>query len=319
MRRALLLIASALVLFGAGCTKTAPITVTNSLGDYDIAQIYIYPADQANRGEDLQAADLTPGQSAVFQFVPGNYNILIIDEDDDSYFFENLTVPKEGLTKAITLDDLNWDHQHVGSGHYPLTITNDLVDYDIWYLYIDPGPSQSFQTVERRVDYDIWYLYIDPAGTGPANECMGSNIVYTGDKITVWVEPGSYDIQVVDDTDFTYTYEAFAVSETAATLTVMPEDIDTPRPPAIPTTVTIVNDLGNYDIHYVYVSRTIDPWGDDRLGASTLAPGESIDVDITTGAWDMKVEDEDGDTYTLWGQEIGPEGFVWNVTLDQID
>jgi len=205
MRRALLLIASALVLFGAGCTKTAPITVTNSLGDYDIAQIYIYPADQANRGEDLQAADLTPGQSAVFQFVPGNYNILIIDEDDDSYFFENLTVPKEGLTKAITLDDLNWDHQHIGSGHYPLTITNDLVDYD------------------------IWYLYIDPAGTGPANECMGFNIVYTGDKITVWVEPGSYDIQVVDDTGFTYTYEAFAVSETAATLTVMPEDIDTPR------------------------------------------------------------------------------------------
>ncbi|HOR06779.1 MAG TPA: hypothetical protein PLX54_01375 [Candidatus Fermentibacter daniensis] len=294
MRRALLLIASALVLFGAGCTKTAPITVTNSLGDYDIAQIYIYPADQANRGEDLQAADLTPGQSAVFQFVPGNYNILIIDEDDDSYFFENLTVPKEGLTKAIT-DDLNWDHQHVGSGHYPLTITNDLVDYD------------------------IWYLYIDPAGTGPANECMGSNIVYTGDKITVWVEPGSYDIQVVDDTDFTYTYEAFAVSETAATLTVMPEDIDTPRPPAIPTTVTIVNGLDSYDIWYVYVFRTIDPWGDDRLGASTLAPGESIDVDITTGAWDMKVQDEDGNTYTLWGQEIGPEGFVWNVTLDQID
>jgi len=295
MRRALLLIASALVLFGAGCTKTAPITVTNSLGDYDIAQIYIYPADQANRGEDLQAADLTPGQSAVFQFVPGNYNILIIDEDDDSYFFENLTVPKEGLTKAITLDDLNWDHQHIGSGHYPLTITNDLVDYD------------------------IWYLYIDPAGTGPANECMGFNIVYTGDKITVWVEPGSYDIQVVDDTGFTYTYEAFAVSETAATLTVMPEDIDTPRPPAIPTTVTIVNGLDSYDIWYVYVSRTIDPWGDDRLGASTLAPGESIDVDITTGAWDMKVQDEDGDTYTLWGQEIGPKGFVWNVTLDQID
>jgi len=296
MRRALLLIASALVLFGAGCSKTAPITITNSLGGYDIAQIYIYPSDQANRGEDLQATDLTGGQSAVFQFVPGNYNILIIDEDDDSYFFENLTVPKEGLVKEITLDDLNWDHPHVGSGRCPITITNDLGDYD------------------------IWYLYIDPAGTGPSTEYMGSNIAFTGEKVTAWVEPGSYDIQVVDDTDFTYTYGSVAVSETSgATLTVTPEDIDTPRPPAVPTTVTIVNGLGSYDIWYVYVSRTIDPWGDDKLGTSILGPGESIDVDITTGAWDMKVEDEDGDTYTLWGQEIGPEGYVWNVTLDQID
>lgn len=95
--------------------------------------------------------------------------------------------------------------------------------------------------------------------------------------------------------------------------------LDTPRPPAIPTTVTIVNGLDSYDIWYVYVSRTIDPWGDDRLGASTLAPGESIDVDITTGAWDMKVQDEDGDTYTLWGVDIPETGYYWAVTLDQMD
>ena len=296
MRRVLLLLASALVLFGAGCTKTVPITVTNSLGDYDIAQIYIYPTTQASRGEDLQAADLTPGQSAVFQFMPGTYNILIIDEDDDSYFFENLTVPKEGLTKAITLDDLNWDHQHVGSGHYPITITNNMVDYD------------------------MWYLYVDPAGTEPTTEYMGSNIVFPDEKITVWVEPGSYDIQVVDDTDFTYSYEAVAVSETAgAVLAVKPEDIDTPRPAEVPATVTVINGLGSWDIMYVYIDRTDDPWGDDRLGASILEPGASVDVQVTTGTWDMKAEDEDGDTYTLWTQEIGPEGFVWNVTLDQMD
>ncbi|HRY61926.1 MAG TPA: hypothetical protein P5266_06960, partial [Candidatus Fermentibacter sp.] len=57
----------------------------------------------------------------------------------------------------------------------------------------------------------------------------------------------------------------------------------------------------------------------DRLGARILAPGESFDVEITTGTWDMKAEDEDGDTYTLWTQEIGPEGYVWAVTLDQMD
>ena len=296
MRRVLLLLAGALVLFGAGCAKTVPVTITNSLGDYDIAQIYIYPTTQVSRGEDLQATDLTPGQSAEFQFLPGTYNILVIDQDDDSYFFENVTVPKEGYVKEVTLDDLNWEHVHVGTGHYPITLTNNLVDYD------------------------MWYLYVDPTGTEPTTEYMGSNIVFPDEKITVWVEPGSYDIQVVDDTDSTYTYEAVAVSETAgADVSVKPEDIDETRPVPVPATVTVRNDLGSWDISYIYIDPSDAPWSEDRLGARILMPGESFDVEITTGTWDMKAEDEDGDTYTLWTQEIGPEGFVWSVTLDQMD
>lgn len=296
MRRVLLLLASALVLIGAGCAKTVPITITNSLGDYDIAQIYIYPTTQISRGEDLQVADLVSGESAIFQFLPGTYNILVIDEDDDSYFFENVTVPKEGYVKEITLDDLNWEHVHVGTGHYPITITNNLVDYD------------------------LWWLYVDPTGNELSTEYMDSNIIFPDETITVWIEPGTYDVQVIDDTDFTYTYEGVAVSETAgATLSVKPEDIDTVRPIAVPATVTVMNGLGSWDIMYLYIDKSDEPWGEDRLGASILAPGDSFDVEITTGTWDMKAEDVDGDTYTIWQQEIGPEGFVWEVTLDQID
>lgn len=296
MRRALLLLAGALMLVGAGCAKSVPVTITNSLGDYAIAAIYIYPTTQISRGEDLQLADLAPDQSAVFQFMPGTYNILIIDQDDDSYFFENVTVPKEGLTKAVTLDDLNWEHVHVGTGHYPIDITNKLVDYD------------------------MWYLYIDTAGSGFNTEYMGSNIIFPDETVTVWVEPGNYDIQVVDDTDFTYTYEGIAISETAgATVAVKPEDIDSERPVEVPTTVTVVNGLESWTISYIYIDKSDAPWGDDRLGAQVLAPGESATVEITTGTWDMKAEDEDGDTYTIWAQEVGPEGYTWEVTLDQID
>ncbi len=296
MRRVLLLLASALVLIGAGCAKTVPITITNSLGDYDIAQIYIYPTTQISRGEDLQVADLVSGESAIFQFLPGTYNILVIDQDDDSYFFENVTVPKEGLVKEITLDDLNWENVHVGTGHYPITITNNLVDYD------------------------LWWLYVDPTGNEFSTEYMDSNIIFPDETITVWIEPGTYDVQVIDDTDFTYTYEGVAVSETAgATLSVKPEDIDTVRPIAVPATVTVRNGLGSWDIMYLYIDKSDEPWGEDRLGSSILLPGDSFDVEITTGTWDMKAEDVDGDTYTIWQQEVGPEGFVWEVTLDQMD
>jgi hypothetical protein len=296
MKRFLVAFTAVMLLVAAGCTKTVPITIKNTLGDYDISAVYIFPTTQASRGEDLQATDLAPDQSAVFQMLPGTYNILILDEDEDSYYFENVTVPDEGYSLEVTLDDLNWEHVHVGTGHYPLNITNKLVDYD------------------------FWYLYIDPTGTVPTTEYMGSNIIFPDETITVWLEPGSYDIQVVDDTDFTYTFTGVAVAETAATnLEVLPENIDTPRPAEVPTTVTIVNGLGNWDILYAYVDPSDAPWTDDRLGDEILVPGASFVVDITTGTWDMKVEDVDGDTYSRWMIEIGPEGYVWEVTLDDMD
>ena len=46
---------------------------------------------------------------------------------------------------------------------------------------------------------------------------------------------------------------------------------------------------------------------------------ESITVDITPGTWDIQVVDEDGDSYTIWTEEIGQTGFTWNVTLDDMD
>ena len=33
----------------------------------------------------------------------------------------------------------------------------------------------------------------------------------------------------------------------------------------------------------------------------------------------MKVEDEDFDTYTLWGIDVDENGYEWAVTLDDID
>ncbi len=295
MRKTLLLVASAMLILVAGCAKNVPVTVMNDLGDYDISAVYIFPTTQASRGEDLQAADLAPGQSAVFQVLPGAYNILVLDEDGDSYYYENVTVPAEGYTATVSLDDLNWEHVHVGTGHYPLNITNNLSEYD------------------------FWYLYIDPTGTEPTTEYMGSNIIFPGETITVWMEPGTYDVQVWDDTDFSYTFEGVTVADAAVTLPVTDADIDEARPAEQATTVTVRNDLGSWDIYYLYIDRSDEPWGDDRLGSEILSPGESFTVEITTGTWDMQAEDVDGDTYTLWQQEIGPEGFVWSVTIDQMD
>lgn len=295
MKKVLFTVLAVALLVVAGCDKTVPVTVLNSLGDWDVSAVYIYSATQVSRGEDLLLADLAPDSSAVFRVLPGAYNILVLDEDGDCYIYNNVTIPAEGFRVEVTLDNLDSSNYNVGDGHYPLVVTNTMTDYN------------------------VWYLYVDAVGATPTTEYMGSGILFTGETVTVWLEPGNYQVQAVDDTDATYTYESVTVAETGGTLAITDADIDTPRPAEEPATVTVINGLGDWTISYLYIDKSDEPWGDDRLGASTLAPGASVTVDITTGSWDMKAEDEDGDTYTLWGQEIGPEGYTWTVTLDQMD
>jgi hypothetical protein len=295
MKKVLFTVLAVALLVVAGCDKTVPVTVLNSLGDWDVSAVYIYSATQASRGEDLLLADLAPDSSAIFRVLPGAYNILVLDEDGDCYIYNNVTIPAEGYKVEVTLDSLDSSNYNVGDGHYPLVVTNTMTDYN------------------------VWYLYVDAVGATPTTEYMGSGILFTGETVTVWLEPGNYQVQAVDDTDATYTYESVTVSETGGTLAITDADIDTPRPAEEPATVTVVNGLGDWTISFLYIDKSDEPWGDDRLGANTLAPGASVTVDITTGSWDMKAEDEDGDTYTLWGTEIGPEGYTWTVTLDQMD
>lgn len=85
--------------------------------------------------------------------------------------------------------------------------------------------------------------------------------------------------------------------------------------------VRITNGLGSWEIWYVYVSTADQTeWGEDWLGTeSILTPGNTITVNVGPGTYDMMVEDEDGDTYSLYGVEVGSAGYTWNVSLSDMD
>jgi len=294
MKKVLFAVLAVSLLVVAGCVKTVPVTVKNGLGDWKITAVYMYPVTQVSRGENMITADLVPDSTAALRVLPGNYNILVIDEDNDCYTYNNVSITSDGYNLEVKLDDLNSSNYNVGTGHYPLTVTNGLADYD------------------------IWYVYVDPVGTEPTTEYMGSGILFTDETITIWLEPGTYVVKAVDDSDASFTYDSVQVTESGAKLTVNEADIDTPRPAEEPASVTVVNGLAK-TVSYLYIDKSDEPWGDDRLGASVLAPGDTFVVDITTGTWGMKAQDEDGNTYTLWGQDITPEGYTWTVTADQMD
>jgi hypothetical protein len=69
--------------------------------------------------------------------------------------------------------------------------------------------------------------------------------------------------------------------------------------------VTIYNDLGDWGIWYIQCDPTTSAWGDDRLGSEILAPGDEFTFYVAPGAYDIRCEDEDGDTYTS-GESTSP-------------
>jgi hypothetical protein len=311
MKKVLFASLAVALLLVAGCVKTVPVTVVNDLDGVNVSAIYIYPTTQISRGEDLQTADLATGSNAVFRFVAGTYNILVIDENNISYTYDNVTVPAEGYTLTVIADDEGWYEgvYHAGTGHYPLVVTNSLEMNDIVEVYAS--------------------LAADSLWGDDMIAASGYTSVWTGEHITLWVEPGTYDIMAIDDAGYTFTYEDVAVSETAAgSVNVMEEDIDTPRVEGATSIfygdgdcpITITNSTGGWTIMYAWISPAGSPDESvDVLGADVLAPDGVLTAWFDAGTYDIQIEDEDGDTYTRNGVEVGPDGYDWAVTLDDLD
>jgi hypothetical protein len=79
--------------------------------------------------------------------------------------------------------------------------------------------------------------------------------------------------------------------------------------------VTIINNTG-YTVFFIYISQTAtDDWEEDVLDDDVLMDGDSINVTLAypltvTNRYDIKLEDEDGDTYTKWDELITPNARI---------
>lgn len=91
---------------------------------------------------------------------------------------------------------------------------------------------------------------------------------------------------------------------------------------AQPTRLRIVNGLSQWDIHRVYISpASSESWGPDRLDPDQiLRPGQSETWTLDPGTYDLRVQDEDEDTYTRRNVCIPARMTTeWTVTTDDID
>src|SRR5262245_21434220 len=84
--------------------------------------------------------------------------------------------------------------------------------------------------------------------------------------------------------------------------------------------VDITNRTG-YTIRYMYVSPAkSESWEEDVLGDDVLMNGKTQRVNLRgykSSVFDIKLVDEDGDSYTFWNIDVAEQDIV--VTLDDLD
>jgi hypothetical protein len=208
MKRTILLLAAIGLL---ASVSGGTVEIVNDTGGYDIWYIYISPTYEDTWGGDwLDETEILPSGSSVAFNVPDDvYDIMLVDEDDDEYIRYGVEV--DGYyTWYVTLADLGEaDMGYYGGGDTvygdaPITIYNDTGGYDIWYIYANPS------------SYTEW-----------GEDRLGSEILYSGDEYTFWVEGGDYyDIQCEDEDGDTYTFWEIWVGDDGLYLPVDLGDLD---------------------------------------------------------------------------------------------
>lgn len=80
--------------------------------------------------------------------------------------------------------------------------------------------------------------------------------------------------------------------------------------------IEVHNEMAYTYIFWVYISASTDSsWGEDLLGNRVIPPYESVFFPLSTGSWDIWVEDEDGSYAQLYDISI-TAGEVVDVYMD---
>jgi len=210
MKKSILLLAAIGLLVSV---SAATVEIINDTGGYDIYYIYMSPSWDDSWGDDWLGSDiLYSGNSFSFNVPDDNYDIRLVDEDGDEYIRYGVDV--DGYYGwNVTLADLG-EYDYSSSSGYsggdtvygdaPVTIYNDTGGYDIWYIYANPS------------SYTEW-----------GEDRLGSEILYSGNEYTFWVEGGDYyDIQCEDEDGDTYTFWEMWVGDDGLYLPVDLGDLD---------------------------------------------------------------------------------------------
>ncbi|MCK5133047.1 MAG: hypothetical protein KAR40_12950 [Candidatus Sabulitectum sp.] len=207
----LCILAAVIILPATGCLEKVPLAVTNGLENYDIHCVYISRGtDNVWGSNHLPGTDvLVPEKTAEVMVQPGVYDLQVTDEDGDTYTLHDIRIGSDGFSWRVTLDDMDDVSSSAANlqnaGQCPVTITNNLNNWDVNGIWISPS------------DGDDW-----------GDNHLDGEILYPGDTYTAYVQPDTYDIYIEDEDGDTYTRWSVVVAGNgrAYTWNVSLSDID---------------------------------------------------------------------------------------------
>ena len=278
---------------------TVEVVIINELGGWNIDEILVDPSDGA-WGDNRIDEPLLDGEEIIIVLDEADtYDIMLFDEDGDTYTLWGVEIDEDGYEWAVTLDDGDW----LAEGEETtVTINNELGSWTIWYAYCSPSSDE-----------------------GWGDDRLGSELLAPGESISFELMSGDYyDFKCIDEDDDEYILWDVYVDADGFVWDVVLDDMDNSYASTEGSdgeaAITIYNGLGDWTIWYAYGDPSDGPWGEDRLGTELLEPGEEFTFYLPAGdTYDFKVEDEDGDTYTLWGIDVAEDGFYWEVELADMD
>ena len=188
--------------------------------------------------------------------------------------------------------------------------------------------------IVNNTGYTVEYIYVSQTASGNWYEdILGDKVLPDGESVSVNLPyplnvTNRYDIRIVDEDDDTYTKWDVLVNASSRiefTLSDIDEDSSTDNSEETNTLpkVSIGNNTG-YAIYYAYISTTAsDSWGEDLLGDEVLGDDEDVTVRLpyqlnVANRYDIKLVDEDDDSYTKWNVLVTPEASIEFTLADLV-
>lgn len=173
------------VALSAGCGSRSRLEVVNELGSYDICAVYAFPDTSLKRGQNLLEGRIQPGEAWTVELDRGQYSVIVIDEDDDSYDYPDVPLDENGYSLLVKLEDFNMGHVHSGDGTLPITIENGL-------------------------SVTIYFAYASLTSTW-GGDMLRSTVLMPGETLTIWVMPGNWNVKLEDEYGSSYTLNGIEV------------------------------------------------------------------------------------------------------------
>ncbi|MCK5786550.1 MAG: hypothetical protein KAH54_08325 [Candidatus Sabulitectum sp.] len=275
------------------------IIIENGLEDSHVYEIWVDPSDEP-WSENLIEDILAPGDEFILVVSETtSYDIQIIDEYGESYTLLNQTVDEDGYSWKVTEDDSDWNT----GASATVTVENELYNQSIWYIYATLSSSDDW-----GIDL-LDYIVLEP------NESFSFE-VESGNYYDFYARNG--------DSDFFFSLDNY-IGNNGYTWEISSLDLDNTlyedETHGATAPVSLINRLGNASILYAFEDESGgEYWGDDLLEGDVLESAEEFTFYLRADRfYDFQVEDERGNTYTLWEVAVKDNGIFWEIIQDNID